>query len=449
MSNGVLEAGRAVRPYLQQLVGPAAAGDVDSEVAKLLADDARGEDVTEQLRLVSTHEKARPCSLRTCSPTLRSFARHLQVVLAPPRHRGLEPLAGDVGPVLHAGRYACPQGDFVWYSPRVGTPSRPAPPMGQDSSPCKADAAMPGEFWKAASAKLADRLAAAAAPALVFWFGGLIAWIYDRGGTRQLEPAMDWLDKQTAPLQLIAIATVLAGVIASSLVVQRLTFPALRLLEGYWPAALGAVRQRLVDRETERASRDAAAWQELYLRVQPGTSPTARELADFARLDMALRRRPASPNRHMPTRIGNILKAAETWPDDKYGLDAVVIWPRLWLVLPETAREELAAARSALDSSVATSIWGLLFCAFAPWTLLAIPVGAGVAVVATIGWVPRRAAAFGDLVEAAYDLYRPALYKQLRWPLPTAPQHERASGEALTSYLWRGSRDGSPVLEDA
>jgi len=44
---------------------------------------------------------------------------------------------------------------------------------------------------------------------------------------------------------------------------------------------------------------------------------------------------PAESDRHMPTKLGNILRAAELRSKDKYGLDAVICWPRLWLLLPD------------------------------------------------------------------------------------------------------------------
>jgi hypothetical protein len=306
---------------------------------------------------------------------------------------------------------------------------------------------MLGELWKPASAKLADRFVAASAPALVFWLGGLLAWLYHEGDTTRIEAATDWLNKQSGPVQVAALVAVLAAVAGSAIVVQRLTFPALRLLEGYWPRSLAPLRRRLVARERKRVERDDEDWQALLPSVLPDRSRAdADTLATFARLDQARNRRPASPNRLMPTRTGNMLRAAEDRAYERYGLDAVAVWPRLWLVLPDVARDELTAARTALNSAVAAALWGLLFCAFAPWTMLAVPVGLCVAVLAVKGWIPRRAQAFGELVDSAFDLYRPALYKALRWPLAATPQQERAQGEALASYLWRGSDDTKPIF---
>ena len=128
---------------------------------------------------------------------------------------------------------------------------------------------------------------------------------------------------------------------------------------------------------------------------------------------------------------------------DKYGLDTVALWPRLWPALPETTRADLLAARTGLDNAVTAAIWGVLFCAFTPFTPLAIPVGLAVALIAVVTVIPARAQAFGDLVEAAYDQHRTVLYQQLRWPLPANPQQERACGQRLTSYLLRQPYFGS------
>jgi hypothetical protein len=304
---------------------------------------------------------------------------------------------------------------------------------------------MLSNFWDAIGGRLADRWAAVATPALVFWLGGLLAWAFHHGGLHQLTTPTDWLGRQTSITQLTVVATVLLGVAASGLFVARLTTPMLRLLEGYWPSWLAWLRRSLLARLQQRAAAEDAAWQQLAADVldHPATT-TSDQLAAFARLDQRRRRRPNAANRYLPTRIGNILRAAETWPADKYGLDAVAVWSRLWLLLPDSTRQELLAARTALDSAVAAAIWGLLFCIFAIWSPIAIPIGLVVAAAAIGFWAPARAEIFSDLVEAAFDLHRTDLYRQLRWPLPANPKQEHSQGEQLTSYLWRGSDDPNP-----
>ncbi|WP_131786764.1 hypothetical protein, partial [Protofrankia symbiont of Coriaria ruscifolia] len=289
-------------------------------------------------------------------------------------------------------------------------------------------------FWETAGSKLTDRWAAVSAPALLFWLGGLAAWTHHHGGLRTLDTHTGWLDRQTPAVQTATILTALLTITASGIVVDRLTTPTLRLLEGYWPSWTGPLRRRLTDTLARRAAADAAAWQQAYSRIHTA-APTAADLAVYTRLDRRRRRRPASAGYFLPTPIGNILRAAERRPVDKYGLDTVTVWPHLWLLLPEDTRTALRAARASLDTAVATALWGVLFCAFTPLTWLALPVGLTVTGLAVAVVIPARAQVFGDLIETAYDLHRTAVYQQLRWPLPASPHHEREHGQRPAELL--------------
>ena len=265
-----------------------------------------------------------------------------------------------------------------------------------------------------------------------------------RPGLSRLEQVGRRLDRQSATVQVAGLFGVLLVVAASSVLVERLTVPMLRVLEGYWPRWAGGLRRALVEPVRKRAEEDNNAWQQLQSRLDAGGIPSEDDLAKLAALEMRIHKRPSAETRLMPTRTGNILRAAEARPKDKYGLDAVIVWPRLWLVMPESTRQELASCRGSLDSAAATVVWGLLFCFFAPITWWAVPAGLAVAAAAIAWWVPDRAKVFADLFEAAYDLHRSALYDQLRWPQPITPHDERVAGQQLTAYLWRGSDAGHP-----
>jgi hypothetical protein len=299
-------------------------------------------------------------------------------------------------------------------------------------------------FWEAIGGKLADRWAAVSIPALIFWLGGLAAWTYHRGGLHTLG-AQEWLEGQTAIVQVAVILTVLLGVAASGILIERAAIPALRLLEGYWPSWTSPLRRWLSNRLAGRAAAEAPAWQQAQARVQ-AANPTAEDLAAYSRLERRRRRRPATAVYFMPTPIGNILRAAERRPVDKYGLDTVAVWPHLWLLLPDATRAELRAARAGVDTAVVSAIWGILFCAFTPFTWLAVPIGLAVTTIAVTLVTPARAQTFGELIEAAYDLYRTAIYQQLRWPLPANPKQEHHTGAQLTTYLRRGSDSTTPAF---
>ena len=253
----------------------------------------------------------------------------------------------------------------------------------------------------------------------------------------------NWLNGQSTVAQLIVGLGALTLVATSTIVVRRVTTPVLRLMEGYWPAWLDRRAGRRRDQAADKKAADDKAWQERQRDTEHG-EPSAQRREELSRLEHRRRHRPVLDGELMPTRVGNILRAAETRPLHRYGLDAVVIWPRLWLVLPEPAVQELTGARAALDASVAAAIWGAGFVVFTPWAWWAAPAGIAIAAAAPSWWVPARAEVFADLVEAAYDLYRTDLYRQLRWPLPATPAEEHASGSMLTRYLLRGSNHPHP-----
>jgi hypothetical protein len=298
------------------------------------------------------------------------------------------------------------------------------------------------KFWETVGAKLAERWAAVAVPTLLFWTGGLLAMVRG-GGADSVQQAAAWLNQQTGVVQTAALVAALAVAAASGLLVQQLTLPVLRVLEGYWPRWSTPLRRRLIRRWSARRESLQQAWDKLAAKVHE-TSASAEDRRNYVRLDQELRRYPADSDRLMPTWVGNILRASESRPLDKYGLDAVKCWPHLWLLLPDETRQELIAARKALDTAATALLWGPLFLVWTPWTLWSIPVGLAVAAAAQLWWVPDRAQVFGDLVEAAFDLHRSALYTALRWPLPSDPRAERGIGAQLTEYLWRGSDTSSP-----
>ena len=435
-----LELARTIRLFLPDLLGagPGAAdqaGALDQELAALIAEAGHGQDVAQRI----LDRLSQPADVHNWA------AKFLQYGLPPDpvsgATRGFSLLAGQ-GEALAPAKFVCPEGgDTVLVSAgsrpdRAGLrypPGRPHPRQAR-SRPV---AAMLTRFLDSVSTKLADRLTAETTSALLFWAGGLLAYLLGHGGVKALDRPVSWVTAQSGVVQAALLAAALAGIAGSGAVVQRLTLPVLRVMEGYWPQWLGFLRRLLVQRRAAQLDKLADRWGKLAARVD-AEEATAEERASYNRLDQRLRHMPSVCDRVMPTRVGNVLRAAESRPYDKYGLDAVKCWPQLWLVLPDEARQELSAARASLDSAGAACLWGLLFLIWGVWTLWAIPAGLAVTCAAYCFWVPDRAEVFADLVEAAFDLYRPGLYRALRWPLPTDPDDERKSGLLLTEYLWRG-----------
>jgi hypothetical protein len=151
----------------------------------------------------------------------------------------------------------------------------------------------------------------------------------------------------------------------------------------------------------------------------------------------------------MPTRLGNILRAGEARVASHYGLDPIISWPRLWLVLPAAARKEVTATRASLYLAVQAAICGAAFVPLAAWAWWAAPLGVAVAVWAYHAQALTAAARYSDMVESCYDLHRRLLYESLRWPVPNSPAEELAQGVQVTAYLRSGSTAATPKFTAA
>lgn len=297
--------------------------------------------------------------------------------------------------------------------------------------------------------KVAERWAdLLSSPALVFWIGGLLAWVTGHGGL--VGDGSGWgalegwwgrsVGATSAVVQALFAVLLLLVVAGSARLVELLVPGVLRVLEGYWPRWVSALRNGVVALRGRRINRRVERWRALARRR---TALTADERAEYAWLNQWRMGVPADPADRMPTRLGDVLKAAESRPRHRYGLEATVCWPRLWMVMPDTARVEVTAARVRLDEGAALWLWSLFFgiwTIFTWWALVVALVGMVVGYrVALVG-----SAIFGLMVQTCFDLHRDDLYAAVGHDQPTDPTQERAAGRRLTAYLERG-----PALDPA
>ena len=290
------------------------------------------------------------------------------------------------------------------------------------------------KFWDKLAEGLASRWAAQAlGPVLVFWCGGLLAWVH-RHGWKQLIEQLETLDSTAAYIALAVGGLLLLA--ASSAAATWLQLPVLRLAEGYWPGPLRRLRFARARHLRRRLQEKEERWQALA--EIESEQRTAEQQAEYARLDAELARYPVDPRHLMPTRLGNLLRAAEEYPRLRYGLVMGVCWPRLWLLLPKETQETLAGARERLNGAVRLFVWGVLFVIWTIWAWWAAPLALVAAVSAYRGML-SAAGVYGDLLRAAFDLHRFALYEALRWPLPHGPAGEGPRGQQLSVYLSRGA----------
>ena len=100
-----------------------------------------------------------------------------------------------------------------------------------------------------------------------------------------------------------------------------------------------------------------------------------------------------------------------SWPAEKYGLDRKC-WPRLWLVLLDTARNELETARAGSTRRDSRRLGGSVR-RWTVWAWWALPAAL---VIALAGYrlVLGSAAVYSDRPSSAFDVHRRLLYEALR-----------------------------------
>lgn len=348
---------------------------------------------------------------------------------------------------------------------------------------------MLSSFWSGLGGELAKQwIPRILSPAFAFWMAGVaLIWWHAHGAdarahgfVHELNTSVRGFGHLPAVIQGALVIGALAVVAVSALAVERLTLPTLRLLEGYWtrPRALRGwlIRRRRKRRavwearladlrrsqrrgglsveqylELVRLKRDSTADQDRlrHLLSIQRDGFTADDAAELMRGQIVLRRSPGENALAMPTRLGDILRAAERRPYGKYGLDSVICWTALWLVLPTEPKTEITAARSSLDNAVRIWLWGGLFLVWTPWAPWAIGVAIIVPAVSYYWGMLGAATLFGDLTVVAFDLWRMNLYDALHLPRPASPADEVATSRLVNNLLWGGIDSSAPYVTAA
>jgi hypothetical protein len=224
--------------------------------------------------------------------------------------------------------------------------------------------------------------------------------------------------------------------------------PLLRLLEGYtlrplwlrkrWIEKQGARRRQLRERIAQSSSVD----EQLRLREQLNQFPRRATWV-------------------LPTRLGNALRAGETYGWRQYGLSTVDLWTRLVSVAGDKVVEQLTQSRAVLDFFVALiGLSGGLVAATAAAALWAqepdvllwlLPLCLLVPL-----WYSRAVAAVtwhAQAMQALADLARVPLAEKLGIRLPGDLASERGVWEAVSDYAawgpgWTGANEWISQIDE-
>jgi hypothetical protein len=239
----------------------------------------------------------------------------------------------------------------------------------------------------------------------------------------------------------------------------------IRLYEGYpwqhsWLGRWATARER---RRREWAESRRPLLRNLITemrRTNPG-DPAIEELDAWrARLGQRVTKEYPAPALVLPTRLGNVIRNFEEYPRTLYGISKVSMWPRLVGVMTKDALALLDESKASFDFminasflsavlSVSTFMAGLSVPARIHWPewLFQVVVTGLASRVFYVGSV-GPAAAWGDQVRSAFDLYRWDLLKKLGYQgAPVDAEQERELWVQISRRMIYGNPpEGQPLV---
>jgi len=278
---------------------------------------------------------------------------------------------------------------------------------------------------------------------------------------------LETLDPQWRALALLFIMIILTGLL------YNLNRSIIRFYEGYpWQQSwFGKWRTRHYQAQLEAAAARKAGLDMLLSSLDENTHSDYDTLLSYWNriLHQLNEQLPKRKELILPTRLGNVMRSYEYYPFHQYGMDAIVFWPRLIAMIDEQCSAAIDDAKSSFDfminCSALSALLALLLLGvellfptrlaqpihwqlWLPW-LLAISVFAGLAWLFYQGAI-ISAAARGEVIKGAFDLYRCKLLEQLGYERKlTTRIAERAIWSAITDQILFGDNNSDSIIDYA
>ena len=160
---------------------------------------------------------------------------------------------------------------------------------------------------------------------------------------------------------------------------------------------------------------------------------------------------PIAGERAAPTALGNALAVAEEYPFERYGIDAVVFWPRLRSEIEPEKIEPLDATFAAMNGLLNISLLAFLFgiealivgliglIGRAPrWEMFALALFGVVVAVGAYAAAVSAAHAVGNLMKTFFDYYRGRVLERFNLTMPEDIEEERVVWLKLAAFVRRG-----------
>lgn len=322
-------------------------------------------------------------------------------------------------------------------------------------------------------------------PNLIFW-GLLVIVVFAGAGWDLVKLAQIW-NQQDITFKTLQIVGYLSWVTFFSWILTSQLNAIVRFYEGYWNFPLGRrlsaigkkwhqehlkeldchTRLKEITAQLQNVQTQLVSIGNTLSNNSPQSSNLSHNLDQLQKKESKLRKQqtqlienqasfynsiyqryplPTQPQNVMPTTLGNILKNAELYSFDHYDLDAVLIWPRLYNLLPESFLKTFAEAKSSLDFMLVISALSGIFALLSGVYLLIIKASGGLFLLCfwggcLVGWLAYQGAlgsavVYAELIKSSFDLYRNELLKQMRLPLPKTPQEEMKQWREIGEFIY-------------
>ena len=253
-------------------------------------------------------------------------------------------------------------------------------------------------------------------------------------GKSVVQPGPDAVAFELKGLTAFEGALLLIAIVVGAILLRPFHISLDQILEGHWRErgrrravhALATERHRsrwtvanrLIDAASDSPEQTEFAEVAFYERDR------AREERLRKRGSRLIEQYPANLADFMPTLLGNVLRRSETAAGERYGLDTVLVYPRLHPFIEERLDRSISNELDMIDAMATfTFVFLVLAAATAPIAVrldgwLALPIAMSAAAGVCYRAAVLAALRYGLLTASAFDLYRFDMIKAMHLPLP-------------------------------